>query len=320
MNTFLHSKFEYNLINRLNIKPKSSLLIAISGGQDSLCLLKLSLDFQQKYNLNIGIIHINHQCRNDSNYNTQSLISFIKKYTIPVYLYQIIPSHYSEVEFRNLRYQLFLTIAQKYKYNIIATAHSLTDQVETCLHNFFRGASLDSLNSIIWSRNLADNIMLVKPLLNIKRSEIMWFGKIFQLPIWSDFSNLYYCSPRNRIRYELIPYLNLYFQEKIEDKIHHFLMFTQIDCEYLRQNTIKVYQKSRHPLVLALNKTYLISQHYALQIRVLHLFFLHNFNKSIPLNSLKKILNYYNPENIYSKSIFLHGICIHFDRQWIYCK
>lgn len=320
MNTFLHRKFEYNLIQRLNIQTKSSLLIAISGGQDSLCLLKLSLDLKQHYNFHVGIIHINHQWRYDSNYNTQYLMNFIKQYNIPIYIYQITPSHYSEIEFRNLRYKLYLATAVKYNYNFIATAHSLTDQVETCLYNLFKGANLDGLNSLTWSRNLATNITLIKPILNIKRSEIIWFCRNFQLPVWADFSNLYYNAPRNRIRNELIPYLQLYFQDKIEDKIRDFLDTTHLDCEYIRQNTIKVYQKSKHPNLLALKKLYLLTQHRTLQIRVLHLFFLHNFNKSICLQTLKKIIIYSKKQNNYDHSIDLDGILIQFDQKWIYCR
>nr|UEQ12149.1 tRNA(Ile)-lysidine synthase [Batrachospermum sp.] len=320
MTTFLHKKFRINLKQKLNIPTGSTLLLAISGGQDSLCLLKLSLDLQKQYDLRLGIVYIDHQWRYDTYINSKHLINFIKQYKIPTYLYQIQPTIYSECESRNLRYQLLIQVAKKYNYNIIATAHSCTDQVENCLQYMIRGTSLDGINSLVWSRKINKTIRLIRPILNFKRSEISWFCKHFQLPVWSDFTNLYYDSPRNRIRQELMPYLQNHFQGNIEDHINQFLNSTCIDCEYLRQNTIKAYQKSKHNHLLALNQSILSSQHIAIQTRVLQLFFLHNFHKSIPPQLLVKISSLHTKNNNKINSIFIKGLTINYYQEWIYVK
>jgi tRNA(Ile)-lysidine synthase len=320
MKTFLHEKFELNLKNKLEIKTKSALLLAISGGQDSLCLLQLCLDYQKQHNLKIAIIYIDHQWRYDTVNSTKHLINLIKKNNIQTYLYQIKPKVYSEIESRELRYQILIQTAKKYNYNLIATAHTCTDQVETYLQYFIRGTSLDGINSLVWSRNINSKIRLIRPILNFKRSEVMWFCRHFQLPIWSDFSNFYYCSQRNRIRYELIPYLQNYFQGSIENHVNQFLDSTYIDCEYLRQNTIKAYQKSKHHYLLAINQPMLFSQHISVQTRVLQLFFLHNFHKPIPPKLLKKIISMYKNKRNRIYSIFFNGISIKYYNEWIYFK
>lgn len=320
MNTFLHKKFEFNLIKTLRINTNDSILLAISGGQDSLCLLKLILDLRKRYYLKIGIIHIDHQWRYDSSLTTQNLISLIKTYCIPTYIYQIHPKVYSETEARNFRHQLFIQTAQMYKYTMIATAHSCTDQIETCLHNLLRGTSIDGLTSMIWARTISHKIKLIKPMLNFTRSDILWFSRYFHLPIWSDFSNFYYCTIRNRTRQELIPYLKLYFQVNIEDKIHYLLQNICIDVEYLRQNTIKLYQKSRHKYLVAINKKILLSQHYSLQIRVLQLFFLHNFNQLVSLNLLEYIVNICSDKKHSFFPVSINGIIVHEYKHWLYCR
>ena len=279
MKTFLHKKFELNLKNKLKIKTASALLLAVSGGQDSLCLLQLCLDFYKHNNLKIGIIYIDHQWRHDTIHVTKHLINIIKNNQIQTYLYQIKPKIY-----------------------------------------LIRGTSLDGINSLVWSRNINSNIRLIRPLLNFKRSEVIWFCRHFQLPIWSDFSNFYYCSQRNRIRHELIPYLQHYFQGRIEDHVGQFLDSTYTDCEYLRQNTIKAYQKSRHSYLLALHQPILFSQHIAVQTRVLQLFFLHNFHKPIPPKLLKKIISKYGDHANKTYSIFFNGITVNYYNEWIYFK
>jgi tRNA(Ile)-lysidine synthase len=189
MKTFLHKKFELNLKNKLKIATGSALLLAVSGGQDSLCLLQLCLDFYKHNDLKIGIVYIDHQWRHDTINGTKHLINLIKKNQIQTYLYQIKPKIYSEIESRELRYQILIQTAIKYNYSLIATAHSCTDQVETYLQYLIRGTSLDGINSLVWSRNINSKIRLVRPILNFTRSEVIWFCRHFQLPIWSDFSN-----------------------------------------------------------------------------------------------------------------------------------
>lgn len=318
MNTFIDSKFEQNIINKICIQPGSSILLAVSGGQDSLCLLKFFLTIQSKYQLNLGIINIDHQWRNDTADNTRHIVNYMKNTSLPIHIYQIKPKLYSELESRNLRYQIFLEVAHKYSYSMIATAHTSSDIIETCIYNLTRGSSLDGLNSLVWRRQINPTMYLVRPLLNFQRWEIAWTCRYFSLPIWSDISNLSYDKTRNRIRQELIPYLKYHLQHQTENNILNFLDYTSIDAEYIRQNTLKVYQYAKHQSFVALECQILLSQHLSLQIRVLHLFFLHNMHMRLPYKLLKKIL--YSIKNQITINLLYYHITIRNNQRWLYCS
>jgi tRNA(Ile)-lysidine synthase len=318
MTTFLHQKFKDNLIDTLNLINGSSMLLAISGGQDSLCMLKLFLDISKEYTLKLGIIHVDHQWRNDGTQNTSHMIKLLNISKIDIYFFQINPLHYSEVEARAIRYQLFIQTAISHNYKEIVTAHSSTDQAETCFQNIIRGSSIDGLNSLRWYRQLNQQIRLVRPILNFTRSEIGWFCRYCSLPVWTDPTNTIYIYQRNRIRHELIPYIQSFFRGNLEQQISNFLEKTDLDCEYLRQNTVKIYQDIRHPSLAAINFLKLRHQHMALQIRVLMLFYLYHTNQSPPYNILSHILLYIKKKQ--SVKIVYNGIVAKSYAQWLYIR
>lgn len=294
----------------------SSILIAVSGGQDSLCLVKLFVDIQKLYNLKLGIINIDHQWRQDTVINTKHLINILSSLKIRTHIYQIIPASYSESESREMRYQVLLQIAKRHSYAFIATAHSSTDQIETCLYNLMRGSDIDGLNSLVWNRSITNQIKLIRPLLNINRWEIGWFCRYFSLPVWSDTSNLCYAKDRNRIRQELVPYMQYHFQYNIENQVSRFLGHAYIDSEYIRQNSIKLYQRVKHPYFIAINYKVLVSQHPSLKRRVIQLFLLHNINSSLPYHLLNKIIFYLDTSLKFQ--IKYNGINIRNNIKWLY--
>nr|YP_010873121.1 tRNA Ile-lysidine synthetase [Nemalion vermiculare]WGV34348.1 tRNA Ile-lysidine synthetase [Nemalion vermiculare] len=281
MHSFSHIKFITNLKQQTEFTTNSSILLAISYGQDSLCLLKLFLDLKKKYKFKLGIIHIDHQWRDDTIQSTKHLVNMIKDFNINSYIYQLNPYHYSEIEFRNLRYQIFLDTANTYSYDYIATAHTATDKAETCIRNLFHSSNFDGLNSLLWLRSMSTSVKIVRPILNFTRAEVKWFCHYYILPIWFDYTNIYYKNYRNRLRHEIIPYIKHYYGNDIEIHINQLLDNIYLDSEYLRQSTLKVYLTIRHSSFIALNHTMLLQQHKALQARVLHLFFLHNTNLNV---------------------------------------
>nr|YP_009315696.1 tRNA Ile-lysidine synthetase [Trichogloeopsis pedicellata]SCW24354.1 tRNA Ile-lysidine synthetase [Trichogloeopsis pedicellata] len=318
MHSFLHSKLLYNLDHNIKVKVNNNLsvLLAISCGQDSLCLLKLFLDIQNIINIKLGIIHIDHQFRIDSNVNTQHMQNIIKLLNTPAYIYQLKPQIYSELEFRNMRYEIYIKTASIYSYNLIATAHTATDKLETSLNNMFKGGNLDSLHSLVWKRKIYKKLDIIRPLLNFTRGEISWLCRYYSLPIWVDYTNLYYINKRNRIRHELIPYLKQYYQHNLDKQMTIFLNKTYYDMEYLRQCTIKVYYYLRHPTYIAINYKLLLTQHLALQIRVLKLFFNYNLQTKLNDTLLKKIL--WNLENNTTTYIESYKLTLKIYKTWLY--
>lgn len=293
MNTYLHQNF-YNNINRLlDLNKFTSILIAISGGQDSLCLIKLIEDLMHmnQKKLNIEYIYIDHQWKKDSEKQIKHLINLLTVNKQSLSIYQIKNITNSEVVARNIRYNIIIQHAIKYNYSNIMTAHTNTDQIETFLMQLIRGGGIDAVTSLTKTRVLKNNIRIIRPLIHFSRSDITWFCRKFMLPIWSDISNYEHNIIRNRLRNELIPYLNRYFTLNIEKQINYFIKTSNIENEYIKQNAIKLYLKSRHKTNLALNCLILKHQHEALQLRVLQIFVYHNFQQTLNRNVLNRLLN-----------------------------
>nr|YP_009313856.1 tRNA Ile-lysidine synthetase [Hommersandiophycus borowitzkae]SCW22110.1 tRNA Ile-lysidine synthetase [Hommersandiophycus borowitzkae] len=318
MHSFLHCKLIQNLYHELKIDKGKSILLALSSGQDSLCLLKLFIDIQNITDITLGIVNIDHQCRQDSTINTKHIGNIIKNLNMPSYIYQLQPNQYSEAEFRDMRYQIYINTALRYSYDMIATAHTSTDRLETCLNNLLKGHNFDSLHGLVWKRKLYCNIDLIRPLLNFTRMEISWFCNYHALPIWFDYTNLHYQHRRNRIRYELVPYLQQYYQQDLEKHITKFLDNTYYDMEYLRQQTIKTYYNIKHPHYIAINYHILLRQHVNIQIRVLNLFLTYNGTITLTEQFINKVLKQLK-NNTYSQQI-LFNLRLNIYQSWLYIK
>lgn len=317
MKTFLHSKFKLNLNKWIN--KNSNLIIAVSSGQDSLCLLKLLDDCLDKKKHKIEAIYIDHQWKQDSSQHSKHILNLMKNIRIPITIYQIKRSTISENEARKIRYKILIQHALKKQYNTIITGHNKNDQIETLLQNLIRGSGLNGITNLTIYKKISTQIAILRPLINFTKQEIAWFCRLFYLPVWSDTTNYNYYIKRNRLRNELLPYLKNYFNPNIEQIIYNFIKLCQNENEYIKENTIKLYTKSMHASLIGLNLIMLKKQHYILQQRVLQLYFYYNFNKQINKNTTHRILNlnkhYVNnaPNSLYHKPLF-----IQYKNGWLY--
>lgn len=212
--TPLHAKIHRTIRSRHLFERNQRLLVAVSGGQDSLCLIKLLLDLQSKWGWDLGIAHCDHCWRSDSEANAHHVENLARSWDIPFYLETANKPINSEAAARDWRYQALSAIAQANNYQYIVTGHTASDRAETLLYNLIRGTGADGLQALTWQRPLTTGIMLVRPLLEITRSQTEQFCQEFKLPIWEDSTNQDLQYARNRIRQELLPYLQnleLYF-------------------------------------------------------------------------------------------------------------
>ncbi len=233
--TPLHAKVHRTIRSRHLFESNQRLLVAVSGGQDSLCLIKLLLDLQPKWGWHLGIAHCDHRWRPDSQGNAQHVENLAKSWDISFYLETAIEALNSEAAARNWRYQAMRAIALEHNYNYIVTGHTKSDRAETLLYNLMRGTGADGLQALTWQRPLTDNILLVRPLLEITRAQTGDFCKDFQLPIWEDCTNEDLKYTRNRIRLELLPYLQENFNPQVESALAQTAELLQAEVEYLEQ-------------------------------------------------------------------------------------
>ena len=210
----LLQKFESHLKQSQLIFPGEKILVACSGGPDSVALFYLLVCIQKKWNLRLGLLHLNHRFRGRaSNGDERFVAGLAKKYRVPVYSERrnirafAKKEKYSEEEAARLaRYEFFSRRARKYKIKKIVTAHTQDDQAETVLMRLFQGTGLRGLCGI---REILQQgqVKLVRPLLSFSKKEILVYLKQNQISFRDDRTNHSVRYLRNRIRLKLIPWL-----------------------------------------------------------------------------------------------------------------
>jgi tRNA(Ile)-lysidine synthase len=208
------------------------LLVAVSGGQDSLCLIALLLGLQPKWDWQLAIAHCDHRWPADEGIAAH-VQCIAQRYSLPLYL-QIAPEvTTSEAAARQWRYQALSEVALSQGYSGVVTGHTKSDRAETLLYNLMRGAGTDGLQSLTWQRPLTEGVQLVRPLLNVTRTETFQFCQEQNLPIWEDAYNQDLKFARSRIRQELLPYLRKHFNPQVETALAQTAELLRADVEYL---------------------------------------------------------------------------------------
>nr|YP_009370319.1 tRNA(Ile)-lysidine synthase [Bulboplastis apyrenoidosa]ARO90808.1 tRNA(Ile)-lysidine synthase [Bulboplastis apyrenoidosa] len=321
MLSILHQQV-IKLVTSFYVLKYRKILIALSGGQDSLCLVKILKDLQPYYNFSIYGVHFNHHWRRDSNQNMALLLQLLIYWNVESYIYQFPRVLLNELESRQWRYKVLYFLLIKKHYQTIMTAHTATDQVEVFFLNLLRGSSPESLTSLVFQNQLFLNIFINRPLLFCNRKDISWFCRKFFLPVWSDFTNFNYITKRNRIREEMIPYMMNFFNLKIERHTIHLMDHLYYDEEYLRYISLYFYYKFRHKNIAGIDRVLLSMLHHSVQLRVLKLLLKKNLNISIN----KRILNILCDRNTAETCVTLNNcksryfcqILLYVNKQWIY--
>ncbi|MEH2195891.1 MAG: tRNA lysidine(34) synthetase TilS [Nostoc sp.] len=242
--TPLHAKIHCTIRSRHLFERNQRLLIAVSGGQDSLSLIKLLLDLQSKWGWNLGIAHCDHRWRSDSQANAHHVENLAKTWGTSFYLETAKEAINSEAAARDWRYEALSAIAQANNYQYIVTGHTASDRAETLLYNLIRGTGADGLQALTWQRPLSTGIMLVRPLLEVTRIQTEQFCQEFNLPIWEDSTNQDLQYARNRIRQELLPYLRQNFNPQVESALAQTAELLQAEVEYLEKAAQQLRQKA----------------------------------------------------------------------------
>lgn len=244
-----HAKLHTLLRQRVLIPKGSHLLIAVSGGQDSLCLAQLLIDLRQKWGWSLGLVHCDHSWRADSADNAAHVATLASAWQIPIWIEVADSLEKSEAAARRWRYAVFERLARSQGYSHVVTGHTQSDRAETVLYNLIRGTGTDGLGTLGWARSLnkstnSPSIALVRPLLNFARAETKQFCQDRQIPVWEDSSNQDLSFRRNRIRHELMPYLRSHFNPQVEQALSQLAEITAADIDYLRLQADHIYRQT----------------------------------------------------------------------------
>jgi len=187
------------------LKAGDKLVIALSGGPDSVALLSILLTLQEKLSIEILACHFNHHMRGDESDADEN---FVKEKCNNLGI-ECIVGHadpgdrlIGENSARNARYAFFEKILKEGRGDCIAIAHNQNDQAETVMMRLIRGTGIRGLKSIPYKRK-----NFIRPLLDVSRKEIENFLESEQIPFVIDKTNFSNDYLRNEIRANLIPYL-----------------------------------------------------------------------------------------------------------------
>lgn len=245
MERLLHKVKE--TINKYNMIEKGDrILVAVSGGPDSVTLLHVLNMLKDELNISLVIAHVNHMLRDKESDGDEEYVKGLgNKFNIPVNTCRVDVDKYArekgvstEVAGREIRYDFFREVSIKEGCNKVAVAHNANDQVETFMMRLFRGSGIYGLRGIDAVR---DNI--IRPLIDVDRSSIEKFCEEMNVETRLDATNLENIYSRNKIRLDVLPYISENFNKDIIRTIMRTIDSFTIDNDYLEEQSYISYKK-----------------------------------------------------------------------------
>ena len=238
--TVLNNILEYNLISK-----GDNIVAGISGGLDSMALLMVLFGLQEELDFNIIVCHVNHGVRDEASVDQDLVRKTAEKLGLKFHTINVDMVSYgkekgitAEEAGRELRYGFFRDVLKGAGGGKIAVAHNKNDQAETLLQRIIRGTGIDGLRGMEFK---VQNI--IRPILNISREEIENYLHINKIEYVVDKTNLMPIYNRNKVRLELIPYIQENFNPNIIDTLWRTSQTSNIDSNYLEKISNESYDK-----------------------------------------------------------------------------
>lgn len=237
-----------NTIKRYEqIKSGDTIVVGVSGGPDSICLLNVLKNLQNELKINIVVAHINHMIRKEADSETEFVQDFCKQRDIKCFVkkadvLQIAKEKKlgTEEVGRKIRYDFFEEVKNLVGGNKIATAHNANDNAETVLMNFLRGSGSTGLKGI---EPIRDN-KLIRPIIECTRQEIEQYCNEKGLNPKYDKTNQESIYTRNKIRNMLIPYIQENFNPNIIETINRMSHLIATDEMYFKSIVKQSYKET----------------------------------------------------------------------------
>ena len=232
---------KYNLIEN-----GDKIILAVSGGPDSISMLDILYKIQQNKNINFEIIvaHVNHMIREEAMEDAMYVKEFCKKRNIEFYLKSIDVKKIAnnnkigtEEAGRKERYGFFNELAKKTSANKIAIAHNKNDNVETVFMHILRGTGINGLKGIEHKRG-----MYIRPLIECERNEIENYCEENNLEPRIDKTNFENVYTRNKVRNIVIPYVQKEFNQNIIETIDRLSKLVTEEEEYMEKQVENAYK------------------------------------------------------------------------------
>lgn len=191
-------------------KPTDRVLLAVSGGVDSMVLLHLMQSLPDDLRPVLAVAHINHQLRDESAEEEAFIRHYCQERELRLFVARWLegPNMKTQIEqkAREFRYAFFKATMEEHHFSILATAHHQGDQVETMLMRLINGNSLSAITGIQDVRPFGEG-QLIRPLLKLDKPSLYEYAKEYNVPYYEDDTNHTDVYLRNRIRRQVIPKL-----------------------------------------------------------------------------------------------------------------
>ena len=237
------------------IPPGSVVIAGVSGGPDSLCLLHALNSIADMYDMILVPVHVNHMLRPEAYDESMHLSDICERMDLELRIYEASCKDVAdelgisvEEAGRQVRYQIFDEVAAELEESgipaeklVIALAHNADDQAETVLFRLLRGTGPHGLAGIPAARISEAGYLIVRPLLGIERKDIEAYIADNRLKPNIDRSNDENTYTRNKIRNELIPYLEKNYNPKIKNNLRRYAELAYMDDSLLRDIALNDY-------------------------------------------------------------------------------
>ncbi|MGD2038849.1 MAG: tRNA lysidine(34) synthetase TilS [Desulfobacterales bacterium] len=241
------SKVEHTLITHRMVQTGDTVLVGVSGGPDSVALVDILLALGPKFSFKVAIAHLNHCLRRDESKRDEDfVVSLAEQLDLPLHVERQDVRHYQkshrlslEEAARQVRYRFYDAIASKFGYEKIALGHHSDDNAELILMYLLRGSGPLGLSGIPPLRDAK----IIRPLIDIKRSEIMDYIALRGLDCVLDSSNRDSQYLRNRVRNRLIPELKAEYNPKLIDSLNRLALILDAEQRWIESLIQPIFKK-----------------------------------------------------------------------------
>jgi len=253
-NVIIHAMIQEQFLKTIQkfhmIEKSETILVAVSGGSDSVTLLHLLLELKKLWKLKLSILHVNHKLRGKASDQDEAFVrKLARRFEIPIFVARVQVKRKAKEEkisleeaAREARYRFFEKTAEVERAQKIATAHTQDDQAETVLMRIINGTGLQGLQAIRPKRKL-NGTYIIRPLIEIPREQICEFVKANSIRFREDATNRSLQFLRNRIRLKLIPFLERSFNPQVKKALARLPHLLDVDLAFLDETAETFYKR-----------------------------------------------------------------------------
>jgi tRNA(Ile)-lysidine synthase len=284
-------------------RPGARILVAVSGGPDSIALLHLLYQLRHEMGLSLIVAHYNHALRKGADRDQRFVREIAERWGLPFVTEKnraSVPKSGSIEEFaRDKRYAFFRKMARVKKADCVSVAHTMDDLAETVLMRILRGTGMAGLRAMFPKREI-NGVVVVRPLLILTRAEIEAYIRKNRLKIVRDPTNDSLDFFRNRIRNKIMPFLEKEAGRGVRSRLAGLASIAASDYDLIDNEVRKAYgsiaRRTRGGVFFSLSK--FASLHCALRRSLVRM----------AVEDIKGDLNAFDQEHILSiEQLSLHG-------------